>query len=124
MTHQEIEKIAEKWAFKAAEEAENSGGFDVPDQFIEFIVGAIAEATALNNSCEINPELHGCTIDECQQIAKRYRNRCIDLERKLATEPTWTKELPKEVHKCTPITEYATRTTPVKIKCIECGREL
>ena len=109
MTHQEIDKIAEKWAFKAAEEAENSGGFDVPDQCIEFIVGAIAEATD-----------HLQATIECHE---RGDAMLLELVAPYNT-PAWTKELPKEVHKCTPITEYATRTTPVKIKCIECGREL
>lgn len=44
MTPKQIEKIAEKWAFKAAEEAENQGGFDAPDEFVPFIKSAITEA--------------------------------------------------------------------------------
>ena len=44
MTTEQINKIVEKWAFKAAEEAENQGGFDVPNQFVPFITQAITEA--------------------------------------------------------------------------------
>lgn len=93
MTPQEIEKIAEKWAFKAAEEAENSGGFDVPDQFIEFIVGAIAEAT---DHLQAIIECHERGDAMLLELVAPYKTIAEGINAIKSTAPTWTKELPKE----------------------------
>jgi hypothetical protein len=104
-TTEKIEEIAEKWADRYI----NTDRM----QITVAIHSAIAEATD-----------HLQATIECHELVAPYKTIAEGINAIKSTAPTWTKELPKEVHKCTPITEYATRTTPVKIKCIECGREL
>ena len=90
-------------------------------QITVVIHSAIAEAT---DHLQATIECHERGDAMLLELVAPYKTIAEGINAIKSTAPTWTKELPKEVHKCTPITEYATRTTPVKIKCIECGREL